>query len=156
MGKRRGPTPKRGWQPLQLADTISGAGVRHADYTEHDRAYFNDRYSVFVRDFQNGAMHLSLHRHDRAAVRDWRHLQQIKNEVAGAHRTAIEVFPPEEHLFDTANEYHLWVLPEDFTLPFVVKSGKSLMQPEDLIRELGRTKARQRRWEPGLTTGLGS
>lgn len=121
-----------------------------------DRTYRSDLYSVFVRDIGHGAMHISFHRHDRAAVRDWRHFQAIKNEVAGPERLAVEVFPPESILTDAANEYHLWVFPPDWEdeFPFLLPVSNVSTQEENELA-YGRTKARQRDWQPGIPTGKG-
>jgi hypothetical protein len=127
-----------------------------AGLTLPEAVWGNDRYSVFVRDIGEGAMHISLHRRDRQPVRDWRHLQQIKNEVAGPERTAVEIFPPESVLVDSANEYHLFVVPPGTEVPFLLGGERFVLAPEDLEEHLGgKTQARQRAWEPGLTTGLG-
>ena len=67
-------------------------------------------------------IYLSIRHIDRKAIRDWRHFQRIKNELAGENREALEIFPPEEFLVDTANQYHLWVMPEGQTTPFTWKS----------------------------------
>lgn len=48
----------------------------------------------------------------------WAIKQEIKNELFGKRRTAIEVFPAEKNLVDYMDCYHLWILPEDFKLPF--------------------------------------
>ena len=48
----------------------------------------------------------------------WAVKQQIKDELFGSRRIAIEVFPSQKNLVDTCDVYHLWVLPKDFTLPF--------------------------------------
>lgn len=53
-------------------------------------------------------VHLSIRRLDRKPVRDWRDLQRIKNQLLGAECEAIEIFPAESRLIDTANQYHLW------------------------------------------------
>lgn len=163
--QRRGATPRRRWQPLQPAGWDPDAhsrrdpdGARTGGYRP-SRAYRNDRYTVFVYehptpDFDTPVLHLSIHRHDREPIRDWRHLQAIKNEVAGVERTAIEVFPPESQLIDEANEYHLWVMPVGFTLPFVVPQRR-VGTHADGLAEFGPSKARQREWEPGISTGLG-
>lgn len=119
-----------------------------------DEVWANSVYSVFVRYIGQGALHLSFHRHDREAVRDWRHFQAIKNEIAGPERTAIEVFPPESQLVDAANEYHLWVLPEGYPLPFVM-DVRNVMTEADGRAVLGPSKARQRPWQAGIPTGLG-
>lgn len=78
----------------------------------------NDRYTVIVAPYNpeqpegfDGLVWLSIRRNDRKAVRDWRHFQWIKNEIVGPEREAIEMFPRESRLVDTANQYHLFVLP---------------------------------------------
>ena len=48
----------------------------------------------------------------------WAEKQQIKDELFGKNRVAIEVYPTEDRLVDTADVYHLWVLPKGFRLPF--------------------------------------
>lgn len=126
-----------------------------------DEVWVNDRYQVIVRygslegepGTREGLMHLSIHAHDRGPMRNWRHLQQIKNEVAGEDRTAVEIFPPESKLADSANEYHLWVFPEGVDLPFGFPD--SLVSDDRQVEETndGPTKARQEPWEEGMTTG---
>lgn len=151
---RKHQTPKREWQPLEragLSDESIAVQVA-AGVEPPDRVYRNDRYSVFVREIGHGALHVSFHRHDRSAIVDWRHCQQIKNEVAGAERTAVEIFPPESKLVDTANERHLWVLPPGETIPFAFDE-RLVMTQDEMEAVQGRTKARQRPWERGLTTG---
>lgn len=164
MSKRkRQPTQqkRRPWQPLQRSTPSDPELYERHGMSAPDRSYANDLYSVFVREIPDantgrpsGALHLSFHRHDRAAVRDWRHFQAIKNEIAGRERTAIEIFPPESQLIDAANEYHLWVLPEGFPLPFVIPARNVKTHAEG-VAELGKTKARQRDWQPGIPTGRG-
>jgi hypothetical protein len=41
-------------------------------------------------------------------VHDWRDLQRIKNELVGPECEAVELYPAESRLVDTANQYHLW------------------------------------------------
>lgn len=53
-------------------------------------------------------LHISYHRRDRKPARDWRHTQQIKNDIVGADAEMVEMYPAESRLVDTANEYHLW------------------------------------------------
>lgn len=48
----------------------------------------------------------------------WSVKQQIKNELFGENRLAIEVFPKEKNLVDVMDVYHLWIFPKDFDLPF--------------------------------------
>jgi hypothetical protein len=83
------------------------------DHTRY-RFFINDIYQVQVaRTGDNGDfLHLNIRRLDGGMVRDWRHFQQIKNEIAGEEREAIEIFPAESRKVDTSNKWHLWVLPE--------------------------------------------
>lgn len=165
--KRKRPTPqkRKRWQPLERATPGDPAAYAKHDLAMPDAAYRNDLYSVFVRYMptafnhkpmrpEDGAMHVSFHRHDRAPVRDWRHYQAIKNEVSGPERIGIEIFPPESKLVDSANEYHLFVLPVGYEFPFVFEA--SLVQTQEEGEAiLGKTKMRQRSWQPGLPTGRG-
>ncbi len=64
-------------------------------------------------------IHLSIVRLDGGSCNEWRHLQQIKNEIVGHHCEGVELFPSEERLVDTVNEYHLWVHPDpNYRFPF--------------------------------------
>ena len=48
----------------------------------------------------------------------WKIKQEIKNELFGENRTAIEVFPENSRLVDACDVYHLWILPKRFKMPF--------------------------------------
>lgn len=48
----------------------------------------------------------------------WSVKQEIKNEIFGENRVAIEIFPKQKSLVDICDVYHLWVFPKDFELPF--------------------------------------
>jgi hypothetical protein len=61
-----------------------------------------------VRDLGDGGRHLSIKRIDQEPVHDWRDLQRIKNQLLGPDCEAVELYPAEERLVDTANQYHLW------------------------------------------------
>lgn len=160
------PARKGAWQPLQQAEAINPVlidALRQSgahDERQQIEVWANDRYEVIVRRDPAGIAHLSIKRRDRAAVRDWRHLQQIKNEVLGPEIEACEVFPAESRLVDTANEYHLWALPPGQQFPWtgnvraVAGPDEARAHNEQLAQTYGtRGKGRQRPWEPGLTTG---
>ena len=53
--------------------------------------------------------HLDITSRDNAPCKNWRHFQQIKNELIGPEYEAMELFPAESRLVDAGNEYHLWV-----------------------------------------------
>ena len=67
----------------------------------------NDLY--FVQVFPKPPFfQLNIRRRDGEECKDWRHFQQIKNEILGPQYEAVELFPAEDRLIDTGNEYHLW------------------------------------------------
>lgn len=55
---------------------------------------------------------LSISTRNQEAVHDWRDLQAIKNVLIGKDFEAIELYPSENRLVDTANQYHLYVFME--------------------------------------------
>lgn len=83
----------------------------------------NSIYMVDVRQLEDiapfgGMTWLSIKRIDRRPIHDWRDLQRIKNAIVGPEREAVEIYPAESRLTDTANQYHLWCFPEGYRLPF--------------------------------------
>jgi len=123
-------------------------------------AWGNDVYDATVERRPDGWDYISLKRKDRHAIRDWRHLQSIKNEICGPEREAVELFPAESRLMDTSNQHHLWVAPEGMVLPWGQHGARQVMTARE-IREFNAerqaagipSKARQRDWQPGLSTG---
>lgn len=76
------------------------------------RTFVNNLYRValFVTPISGESfLHLSIARLDCGTRKEWRHLQQIKNELCGPEHEAMEVFPSESRLVDNGHEYHLWV-----------------------------------------------
>jgi hypothetical protein len=78
----------------------------------------NELYAVAVYDEQDGITHITVQRLDGTPARDWRHLQQIKNEVIGPEREAVELYPAQSRVVDLTNTTHLWVFPEGVQVPF--------------------------------------
>ena len=131
MSRKRKPTPKKVWQPLvrdpdwyrdqRLADTTEMVRAQHPDVTDAQVAalmpaetWGNDRYTVNVHYLdgdRDGFVEVGVHNHNRTPHVPWRHLQQIKNEVLGPDREAVQLFPAEDRLVDTANEYWIYVYP---------------------------------------------
>jgi len=48
----------------------------------------------------------------------WAEKQQIKDELFGTNRVAIEVFPKQDRVVDVCDVYHLWVFDKKFDMPF--------------------------------------
>jgi hypothetical protein len=119
----------------------------------------NDRYECTVRTFPLGEVpvrHLSINRVDRRPIRNWRHLQQIKNEVCGELWTGTEYFPPEDRLIDSANQYHLFCFPPEVDFgPVLGARGKGAVTDDEAVARWNKAphKGRQAPWEEGLTTG---
>lgn len=130
----------------QIEDTIQHAGdiaphvdpARLRELVEHAgdevaETWRNDRYQVHVIPWPgikiNGRtvpiVQLSIRRLDRAPCRDWRDFQRIKNQLIGAEAEAIELYPAESRLVDTATQFHLWCVADPlFRFPFGYDSGR--------------------------------
>lgn len=106
------------------------------DYHDRCRYFVNELYQIQVEEYAPGCLHINIRRRDGGMVRDWRHFQQIKNEIAGPEREAVELYPAESRKVDTSNKWHLWVQPEG------VKIGVGWTQRD--------TSYDERRHVPGL------
>lgn len=86
----------------------------HLNRLKADEIWVNDEYQVNVdknpiHGFKDMTIwHLSIKRRDKSVVHDWRDLQQIKNMLVGTEAEAVELYPAESRLVDTANQFHLW------------------------------------------------
>jgi hypothetical protein len=93
------------------ADELNAA----REWMAKQEIFLNDEYQVNIDKnpahgfTQFDIWHLSIKRIDRDIIHDWRDLQQIKNLLVGPEYEAIEVYPAESRLMDSANQYHLWV-----------------------------------------------
>lgn len=92
---------------------------------------------------------LSVRSNDRSAVHDWRDLQRIKNEIIGPTHEAVELYPSEDRLVDSANQYHLFVLVNPTVqFPFGY-TAREVISPE----EAALASAVQRPFAPGFGGG---
>ncbi len=48
----------------------------------------------------------------------WSLKMEIKNNLFGENRLAVEVYPKMKNLVDVMDVYHLWIFPKEFDLPF--------------------------------------
>lgn len=77
----------------------------------------NEVFSVLDRTLPNGTRHLAIS--SLSGIRPtWREMQRIKDEIAGADATAVEIYPPHVEIVDEADMFHIWVLTE--RLPFTL------------------------------------
>lgn len=123
------------WKPLQRGsplppnETLIQATMDHMGVSreialaailkeDQDEIWINDLYQV-VKHPLKGMVHLNIRRRDGYPGRDWRHFQQIKNELVGEECEAVELYPAESRLVDQGNKYHLWVVVDPtFRFPF--------------------------------------
>lgn len=120
-------------QGISMTDALAAVDI---SMTEDQKAecVINDTYQVLIKKQYNHdtpepelqLIWLSIKRLDKQPIHDWRHLQQIKNELVGPEAEAIELYPAESRLVDTANQYHLWVIP-DITLRFPFGFGERIV-----------------------------
>ena len=130
MSKLRIKGPRYSWQPLRqgivpltspddawVAEVARRSNqtkeqvLQHQAEEERQSTYWiNDIYQVTRRVFADGkSVQLTIRRRDGGpSMRDWRHFQQIKNELLGPECEAIELYPAESRKVDTSNKYHLW------------------------------------------------
>jgi hypothetical protein len=129
--------PDGTWAPIDQAPHLMAGATK---------VFRNSRYQVYV-GFVEGAvggqmLHLSIKRNDRETIHDWRDLQRIKNELCGPECEAVEIYPAESRLVDTANQFHLWVLPPGEVFPFGFFMGRVVNEQESM-------GAKQRPYEEG-------
>ena len=77
--------------------------------------YSNDIYLVQINRDANhgfgeeslpdGMFELTIRRLDREPMHDWRHVQQIKNQIVGEENEMVELYPAESRLRDSANQF---------------------------------------------------
>jgi hypothetical protein len=107
--------------------------MAHEARCEHWR---NNVYHVVVDKQHEHTMgdgiecwHLSFKRHDRRPIHDWRKVQAIKTAICGAECEAVELYPAESRVVDTANQYHLFAFPGQ-RLPFGFQAGLRTDAPD--------------------------
>lgn len=111
----------QGWEPLQRAVLQPHDDPEIRAFMEQDcsiEAWMNRLYQVVVYPVHNlpgyedwpTFVHLCIKRIDKNPVRDWRHLQRIKNQLVGPECEGVELYPAESRMVDTANQFHLWVM----------------------------------------------
>jgi len=54
----------------------------------------------------------------------WSEKMQIKNELFGENRFAIEVYPKQKNLVDVCDVYHLWVFDKKIDMSFGIGKGE--------------------------------
>jgi hypothetical protein len=145
------------WIPLRRATPVPPSPERLAELTEHahrmrpdwtrvmildaiekamdssSELWANDLYQVHVLRWPasppipHPIVQLSIRRMDRQAARDWRHFQAIKNQLVGPECEAVELYPAESRLVDTATQFHLWCVADPYwRFPLGYDAGRTV------------------------------
>ena len=79
-------------------------------------------YCVMIRNIETewGTVEHAIIRNAESTDICWSEKQRLKNEIFGHEAVAIEIFPKMSELVDSANMYHLWVMPDGFVIPFSI------------------------------------
>lgn len=119
VARSTGRWPKWVWHDIDNTGRGSGGWAEKAK-----RAAENGVFVVMVRETDAGiwgpVTHAWIRTTGEANDITWAEKQQIKDELFGRERVAIEVFPPRSELVDAANLFHLWVFPVGFVMPFTL------------------------------------
>ena len=98
-------------------------------YSQCSAMYINEIYVVFVyrgadadkmvnvAELKGKCTHISMKRKDKRPMNNWQDMQTIKNRLVGTEIDAIQIFPAESRLMNTANQYHLFCFPPEVRLP---------------------------------------
>lgn len=106
-----------------VAQGFSKAKAKHVVAAQKlTTVFLSDTYQVNVKRVEIAPNHwmiwLSIKRVDKDVIHDWRELQRIKNVILGKEIEAVELYPAESRLVDSANQYHLWAIPKGNVFPF--------------------------------------
>jgi hypothetical protein len=117
------------WKPfLKMARSMGASKEAAQRLWKRDETcenFRNDTYHVmldkndphgFGKDIE--LWYLSIKRHDREPILDWRDFQEIKNQICGEEHEGMMLYPSEKRVVDTANQDHMYVFMNDgFKIP---------------------------------------
>ena len=126
------------------------------DYEQFNICCSNkNKYQVRKRESNGGRLaplctRLIIVRDDQQAVHNWRDFQEIKNHCVGEDWVGIEYYPPQKHLVDERNTYHLWCFPPEYVDLFpMFKEGQMIeTKPVSFGGIYGKQKGYKGNWKP--------
>lgn len=132
----------------EAAENMMQMNLTTIIYTNGDEAgdyQVNVRKTVlapWAAGFEWPAMlHLSIKRRDKGPIHDWRVMQEIKNQILSPEYEAVELYPAESRLTDTANQYHLWAFAHPgVAFPFGYFDGRNVNDNDGKTKRLRATQ----------------
>lgn len=115
--------------PKMLKDRLGvySGGNRTGWNAEMDRCWIDNDANIcvtsrLIRTKFGTVEHVAISKgtgtNDGTGEVSWSEKMQIKNELFGENRFAIEVFPKQKNLIDVCDVYHLWVFEKKIEMPF--------------------------------------
>ncbi len=123
------PPPVTMRELKKLAKGDKQSAKRSMEYFNRCEHWINETHHVAI-DRNSGTIgdgtvviHLSIKRHDREPISDWRVMQDIKTSLLGPDHEAMELYPAESRVVDLANQYHLWCIVDADGTPMAAPFG---------------------------------
>lgn len=126
----------KGIPPRYMRDQFglfSGGENRLGWHGEMDRCWMDNDENLcvcsrIIRTQFGNVEHVTISKgtgtNDGTGEVSWAMKQQIKDELFGENRFAIEVFPKQKNLVDVCDVYHLWVFDKKVDMPFGISRSE--------------------------------
>ena len=113
--KKQKPTSTSLWTEFEKVYPHKADGTP-VELEEGEQYWRNSFYTVMVKyldlaEGESGGIRLDIRHNQNKPIREWKHLQRIKNELIGEEREAMEIFPPQSMVTDMSNMHHLFAAP---------------------------------------------
>jgi len=146
MTDRDAKLPEDYWEPLWPGKPINNE-YKHVDGNATADTWCNEKCQVYVYDYPPlegwpPIIEMSLKLNSREPWRDWRDFYRIKSELCGTKCWAIEVYPAQDALVDSCNQYHMFVFPPDVAWPIRLHQAKITSYGEE-FQEMHRLAAKE-------------
>lgn len=114
--KKQKPTSTSLWTEFERVYPMNASTNEPVEVEEGEEYWRNSFYTVLVKQLEpseglTGPVRLDIRHNQDKAIREWKHLQRIKNELVGEEREAMEIFPPQSMVRDMSNIHNLFVTP---------------------------------------------
>lgn len=97
------------WEHLEPSQFVHILGQRSGWVREVHAVHRNKIFSVLERKDESGVTHAGIA--SLSGIRPtWYEMQRVKDELFGADKTAVEIYPPRSEIVDGSDMFHVWVL----------------------------------------------